>query len=149
MSSETAEGYDEGAEGAESFDDDRDLAFAGAAGVAEEKSGLPLPPAAESDEPAAGHPAPTVSTEALLAPAALNEYLDRWSDVQIGFVRDPHKAVAEADALVGEIADAFQKAVDDRRSRLAAVRHDEAAGTEDLRTALLGYRDFVRTLLPR
>ena len=87
--------------------------------------------------------------EPLLSPEAEEEFLQRWSDVQIGFVHDPRQCAQDASALVDEIAATYQKAFDERRSRLSAAWHADEADTEDLRNAVRGYRTFIRALLPR
>lgn len=73
--------------------------------------------------------------------------LDRWKEVQIGFVDDPRSSVAEADALAAEVAEAVVAALEERRTALRAA-WDEAEGvdTEVLRLALRDYRSFVRHL---
>jgi hypothetical protein len=109
---------------------------------------------AEPAEPAgAAVPVEPSTTEAdltapLLASTVTEDFRDRWSEVQIGFVEDPQKSVAEADALLAEVARAYQDAVEERRSRISAARQDGSADTEDLRSALLGYRDIITTMLP-
>lgn len=87
------------------------------------------------------------ASEPLLASTVTDGFRDRWSEVQIGFVEDPQKSVAEADALLAEVTRAYQQAVEERRSRIAAVRQDGSADTEDLRSALLGYREIFTTLV--
>jgi hypothetical protein len=86
--------------------------------------------------------------EPLLTQAVTEDFRGRWSEVQIGFVEDPQKSVAEADALLAELTRAYQQAVEERRSRISAVRQDGSADTEDLRSALLGYREILTTILP-
>lgn len=87
------------------------------------------------------------ASEPLLASTVIDGFRDRWSEVQIGFVEDPQKSVAEADALLAEVTRAYQQAVEERRSRIAAVRQDGSADTEDLRSALLGYREIFTTMV--
>lgn len=102
-----------------------------------------------------------------LPPAQRNAFMDEWQQVQAGFVDDPEKAIALADALVGEVMKARGYPVDDFEQRAAdisvdhpqlvsnyraaheiAVRHRQGkAGTEDLRAAFIGYRAMFEELL--
>ncbi|NUR25508.1 MAG: hypothetical protein HOV83_06605 [Catenulispora sp.] len=99
--------------------------------------------------PSVAQPSATQSdaSEPLLASTVTDGFRDRWSEVQIGFVEDPQKSVAEADALLAEVTRAYQQAVEERRSRISAVRQDGSADTEDLRSALLGYREIFTTMV--
>jgi acyl-CoA reductase-like NAD-dependent aldehyde dehydrogenase len=100
-----------------------------------------------------------------LTPAARNAYLDRWSEIQEQFVDEPAAAVNEADVLVTDVmkdlgypADDFDQQAKDLSVRYAddveryrtahqlAATADTAA-TDDLRKALLDYRELVRSLL--
>jgi hypothetical protein len=98
-----------------------------------------------------------------LRPLERNEredFLKRWRDVQARFVDDPPRAVAFADALLGEVMKARGYPVEDFEQRVGdisvdhpkvvehyraghdiAVRHQQGkAGTEELRQALIHYR---------
>jgi len=108
------------------------------------------PSTAESTEPTESTESSTTQPDAaepLLASSVTDDFRDRWSEVQIGFVEDPQKSVAEADALLAQVTRAYQQAVEERRSRIAAVRQDGSADTEDLRSALLGYREIFTTMV--
>ena len=103
-------------------------------------------------------PLPTAQKDAFIAD---------WQQVQSGFVDDPEKAIAMADALVGDVMKARGYPVDDFEQRAAdisvdhpqlvtnyraaheiAVRHRQGqAGTEDLRAAFIGYRSMFEELL--
>jgi hypothetical protein len=94
-------------------------------------------------------------------------FADKWQQVQSGFVDDPERSIALADALVAEVMKARGYPVDDFEQRAAdvsvehpglvhnyraaheiAVRHAQGkAGTEDLRTAFIGYRSLFEELL--
>ncbi len=94
-------------------------------------------------------------------------YSGRWRQVQAMFVDDPGAAVTEADALVNEVMNArgypmvdFDRRVDDltvehanvvhhyRAAREIASRHARrAASTEELRQALVHYRELFSDLL--
>ena len=102
-----------------------------------------------------------------LPPARREAFLADWQAVQAGFVDDPEKAIAMADALVGDVMKARGYPVDDFEQRAAdisvehpelvsnyraaheiAVRHRQGkAGTEDLRAAFIGYRSMFEELL--
>jgi hypothetical protein len=102
-----------------------------------------------------------------LPPAHRQAFVGEWRDVQAGFVDDPQKAIALADALVGEVMKARGYPVDDFEQRAAdisvdhpklvsnyraaheiAARHRQGkAGTEDLRAAFIGYRSMFEELL--
>jgi hypothetical protein len=102
-----------------------------------------------------------------LDPAARKGFLDRWTEAQARFVDDPPRAIAFADALIGEVmkargypvADFEQRAGDIsvdhphvvehyRAGHDIALRHgDGKAGTEDLRQAMIHYRALFTELL--
>jgi len=87
-------------------------------------------------------------TEPLVASESAEAFLERWSEVQTGFIEDPHKAVSEADALLTEVITAYQQAVEQRRARISGAQADGGADTEELRLALLEYRGLLTELLP-
>ena len=106
---------------------------------------------AEPDAPveqaaAAGLP---VVREPLLDPDKQQDFLSRWSDVQVGFVDDPIGAVRDADALLSEIAAAYSSAFQARRTDLGSWQDDEKPDTESLRLALQRYRSFLGVILPK
>jgi hypothetical protein len=100
-----------------------------------------------------------------------HRYVERWRKVQADFVDDPGAAVAQADALIGEAMHARGYPVSDFEQRAAdlsvdhpklvsdyriahevALRHGRGqAGTEDLRRAMIHYRDLFAEVveLPR
>jgi hypothetical protein len=99
-----------------------------------------------------------------LSAAARDDYLRRWSTIQELFVDEPAGAIGAADELVTEVmADRgyptgdFDQQADDLSVRYAdevaryraahelAARADSAS-TDDLRQALLDYREVVRSL---
>jgi FtsZ-interacting cell division protein ZipA len=59
-----------------------------------------------------------------LPAADLDRYHDSWRDVQARFVEDPKQAVAEADALVGDVMNARGYPVADFDQRVADVSVD-------------------------
>jgi hypothetical protein len=102
-----------------------------------------------------------------LPPEQRRAFVADWQQVQAGFVDDPEKSIALADALVGEVMKARGYPVEDFEQRAAdisvehpqlvsnyraahqiAVRHKEGrANTEDLRAAFIGYRSMFEELL--
>lgn len=94
-------------------------------------------------------------------------FADRWHDVQARFVDDPAISIEEADRLVSEVMRArgypmseFEHRAEDlsvdhphvirnyRAAHAIAVRHEQGqASTEDLRQALVYYRDLFDELL--
>lgn len=94
-------------------------------------------------------------------------FLERWTDVQARFVDDPPRAVAYADALLGEVMKARGYPVSDFEQRAGDISvdhpvvvehyrkaHDIAqreargdAGTEELRQAMIHYRALFDNLV--
>jgi hypothetical protein len=94
-------------------------------------------------------------------------FAEDWQQVQARFVDDPERSIALADALVAEVMKARGYPVEDFEQRAAdiSVEHPEVvqnyraahdiavrrergdADTEDLRSALLGYRNLFEELL--
>ena len=72
----------------------------------------------------------------------------RWSAIQTGFVDEPRKAVAEADALVSEVIKRLTDVFAHERTEIDKQweRGDQIT-TEDLRVALQRYRSFFGRLL--
>ena len=87
--------------------------------------------------------------EPLLTEEAEQEFLNRWTEVQIGFVEDPDAAVRAADALVDEIATTILQKLQARRTELAAGWRNGSPDTEDLRLTLKSYRTFIGLILPK
>ena len=95
------------------------------------------------------------------------EFVKRWDDVQARFVDDPPRAVAFADALLGDVMKARGYPVSDfdqragdisvdhpvvvehyRKAHEIAVRHQRGeASTEDLRLAMIHYRALFDNLI--
>jgi hypothetical protein len=70
----------------------------------------------------------------------------RWEAVAATFVDDPHKAVEEADALLGEVV----QRIADERGRLRQRWSGPATpATEELRLLLQHYRDLLQALSRR
>jgi hypothetical protein len=102
-----------------------------------------------------------------LEPAEARRFQARWADVQARFVDDPGAAVADADRVLGEAMQARGYPVSDFEQRAEdlsvehpklvsdyRIAHDVArrhgrgeAGTEDLRRAMIHYRDLFDDLV--
>jgi hypothetical protein len=100
-----------------------------------------------------------------LSASAREEYLGRWAAIQERFVDEPRAAVGDADQLVTDVladlgypTSGFQQQADDLsvrhatqvgryRAAHALVGADDSTDTDDLRKALLDYREIVRSLL--
>jgi hypothetical protein len=102
-----------------------------------------------------------------LEPDERREFIRRWSEVQARFVDDPPRAVAFADALLGDVMKARGYPVSDFDQRAGdisvdhpvvvehyhkahdiAMRHERGdASTEDLRQAMIHYRALFDNLV--
>ncbi|HZU51799.1 MAG TPA: hypothetical protein VE968_07990 [Sphingomicrobium sp.] len=102
-----------------------------------------------------------------LPPQERERFAADWQEVQARFVDDPERSIALADALVAEVMKARGYPVDDFEQRAADISVDHPAlvdnyraaheiavrraqgkaDTEDLRSALLGYRNIFDELL--
>lgn len=102
-----------------------------------------------------------------LEPAERREFLSRWKDVQARFVDDPPRAVAFADALLGDVMKARGYPVTDFDQRAGDISVDHPlviehyhkaheialrqergeASTEDLRQAMIHYRALFDNLV--
>jgi hypothetical protein len=89
------------------------------------------------------------STEELLfADDDLAELRARWAAVQASFVDDPKDCVQKADVLVSDLVEQLTSGFAHARSRLEEQwARGEEASTEDLRVALMHYREFFQRLL--
>jgi hypothetical protein len=74
-------------------------------------------------------------------------YGSRWDAVKGTFVDEPREAVAQADALVGEVLDELETLFREQRQRIERDLDSDEASTEDLRLALRRYRSFFDRLL--
>ena len=112
----------------------------------------------DSADPAAAEPTPPAqdagvqresSTEELLfADDDLAELRSRWAGVQASFVDDPKDCVQKADVLVSDLVEQLTSGFANARSRLEEQwARGEQASTEDLRLALMHYREFFERLL--
>ena len=74
-------------------------------------------------------------------------YTARWDSAKSTFVDEPRTAVAQADALVGELLDEMQRLFGEQRRRLEEGLDADTTTTEDLRLALRRYRSFFDRLV--
>jgi hypothetical protein len=86
--------------------------------------------------------------ELLFADDELAELRGRWGAVQAAFVDDPKDCVQKADVLVSDLVEQLTTGFSHARSRLEEQwARGEEASTEDLRVALMHYREFFERLL--
>lgn len=86
--------------------------------------------------------------ELLFADDELADMRTRWAAVQAGFVDDPKECVHKADGLVSDLVEQLTSGFAGARSRLEEQwARGEEASTEDLRVALMHYREFFERLL--
>jgi hypothetical protein len=120
-----------------------------------EPSAVPSGEAPDSVEPVAAEPAThageareSSTEEVLFADEELTELRSRWTAVQAAFVDDPKECVQKADVLVSDLVEQLTTGFADARSRLEQQwARGEQASTEDLRVALMHYREFFDRLL--
>lgn len=116
--------------------------------VAEPESSMAPPePSAPADQtPGADREAP--SAETLFGDDELADLRARWAGVQAAFVDDPKECVQKADVLVADLVDQLTTGFAHARSRLEEQwSRGQEASTEDLRLALMHYREFFERLL--
>jgi hypothetical protein len=97
--------------------------------------------AAEPSDPALAESAVTSDP----SPAA-GDNAAEWSEIKALFVDDPSASVQRASALVQHALDDFMASLRQRQDALSSWREGDAAGTEDLRVALRGYRGLFDQL---
>ena len=102
--------------------------------------------APEPEAPSAKHESST--DEELFAGDDLAELRARWAGVQAAFVDDPKDCVQKADVLVSDLVEQLTTGFAQARSHLEEQwSRGEEASTEDLRLALMHYREFFERLL--
>ncbi|MGH8964215.1 MAG: hypothetical protein ACRDXB_02635 [Actinomycetes bacterium] len=74
-------------------------------------------------------------------------YGSRWDALKGVFVDEPREAVAQADALIGEVLDELETLFREQRRNVEQVLDAEDTSTEDMRLALSRYRGFFDRLL--
>jgi hypothetical protein len=107
---------------------------------------VPSAEAAEAEPPSAEHE--SSAEEVLIARDDLAELRARWAGVQAAFVDDPKECVQKADVLVSDLVEQLTSGFTQARSRLEEQwSRGKEASTEDLRLALMHYREFFDRLL--
>lgn len=87
-------------------------------------------------------------TDTFLPPDRMEEFRDRWDDIQAGFVDDPRNSVQKAHGLVSSLVNELNDVFTRERSGLESQwNRGEDADTENLRVALQRYRGFFNRLL--
>ncbi len=73
----------------------------------------------------------------------------RWTEIQSGFVDDPHQAVRRADELVAQALQDLARSFAQHRQQIDADANagEGQSSTENLRIALRRYRSFFERLL--
>ncbi|MDG4767410.1 hypothetical protein O7632_25450 [Solwaraspora sp. WMMD406] len=82
-----------------------------------------------------------------LASDEADAFRDRWRDVQLRFVDDPHAAAGEAQALTAEAVEALTAALTAHRDDLNGWTGTSPDDTEQLRLVVRRYRDLLDRLL--
>jgi len=104
-------------------------------------------PAAE-DIAAEPHKTESSTGEMLFAGDDVADLRARWAGVQAAFVDDPKDCVQKADHLVSDVVEQLTTGFAQARSRLEEQwSRGQEASTEDLRVALMHYREFFDRLL--
>jgi hypothetical protein len=84
----------------------------------------------------------------LFADSDVADLRSRWAGVQAAFVDDPKDCVQQADHLVSDLVEQLTTVFAQARSRLEEEwSQGRDASTEDLRMALMHYREFFDRLL--
>jgi hypothetical protein len=102
--------------------------------------------AAEAEPPRVDHESSTAET--LFAGDDIADLRARWAGVQAAFVDNPKECVQKADHLVSDVVEQLTAGFARARSRLEEQwSRGQEASTEDLRMALMHYREFFDRLL--
>jgi hypothetical protein len=100
----------------------------------------------DSDIGEAVSASPAGSGAAYGADAGTGGSAAEWSEIKALFVDDPGASVQRASALVEVAVDGFMASLRQRQNALGSWQEGDAAGTEDLRVALRGYRGLFDEL---
>ncbi len=88
------------------------------------------------------------TAEMLFAGDDVSDLRARWAGVQAAFVDNPKECVQKADHLVSDLVEQLTAGFAQARSRLEEQwSRGQEASTEDLRMALMHYREFFDRLL--
>jgi hypothetical protein len=106
----------------------------------------PVAEAVEAEPPRVDHESSTA--EMLFAGDDVADLRSRWAGVQAAFVDNPKECVQKADHLVSDLVEHLTTGFAQARSRLEEQwSQGQEASTEDLRLALMHYREFFDRLL--
>jgi hypothetical protein len=106
----------------------------------------PVADPVEAEPPSADHESSTA--EMLFAGDDVADLRSRWAGVQAAFVDNPKECVQKADHLVSDLVEQLTAGFAQARSRLEEQwSRGHEASTEDLRMALMHYREFFDRLL--
>jgi hypothetical protein len=107
-------------------------------------AGPATPGRATPDPVGAGATARTAAAPASASAAATGnpDLSARWPEIQAMFVDDPRASVERAAGLVDDSVEALVVSVKEQQHALLSTWQGDNAGTEELRTALQGYRAF-------
>ncbi|HEY2199174.1 MAG TPA: hypothetical protein VGH69_15975 [Mycobacterium sp.] len=106
----------------------------------------PVTDAVEAEPPRADHE--SSAAETLFADDDVSDLRQRWAGVQAAFVDNPKECVQKADHLVADLVEQLTAGFAQARSRLEEQwSRGQEASTEDLRMALMHYREFFDRLL--
>jgi hypothetical protein len=95
-----------------------------------------------------GFPASREHREQLLGADELASFTARWQEIQAGFVDEPRRAVADADAIVADLMQRLTTMLASEREQLESHRGTgQDVSTEDLRQGLRRYRSLFERLL--
>jgi hypothetical protein len=105
----------------------------------------PAPVNGSAYRPVGGSPAVTLA--ALWNEADRRRIRDRWQELQLRFIDDPHLVAGEAERLVQEAVASLTASLDARRGQLHQQRAARGLDTENLRASLRDYREFLDRIL--
>jgi cell division septation protein DedD len=106
----------------------------------------PVADGVEAEPPRVDHESSTA--EMLFAGEDVADLRSRWAGVQAAFVDNPKECVQKADHLVSDLVEHLTTGFAEARSRLEEQwSQGQEASTEDLRVALMHYREFFDRLL--
>jgi hypothetical protein len=107
-------------------------------------AGTTTPDGAMPDPVGAGATARTAAAPASASAATTGnpDLSARWPEIQAMFVDDPRASVERAAGLVDDSVEALVVSIKEQQHALLSTWQGDNAGTEELRTALQGYRAF-------
>src|SRR6266545_2988464 len=106
---------------------------------------------AEAEELAPGE-VPLTTTVVLWEAEVIDDFRDRWQQIQLRFIDDPRRAAEQARVLSGDVCEGLADALTRHRGELDRWRSAQLDDTEELRMAVRRYRDLLErlfTMCPR